>query len=84
MEGLGVSDGEQDMTENALRTATFWALAIVVLTTVFAATMNWLTFEQRKQMFAQMAELARRVEAVERRTNTQTQPPQRQQKYQER
>ena len=59
--------------------ATFFVGCLVMLTMVFAAVMNWLAFEHRKQMFAQMAELVVRVEAVERMKDTRTRqlpPPQ--------
>ena len=70
------------MNEKHYRLATFVALVIVMLTTMFAAAMNWLAFEHRTLMFEQMAELARRVEVVERMTDKQTPPPPRQREHQ--
>ena len=62
------------MTEERLRLATFTCLVVVTLLMIFVAVVNWLAFEHRKQMFAQMAELAQRIEAVEHRTSTQILP----------
>ena len=60
--------------------ATFVACCFVLLVNLGAAVTNWLAFEDRKQLFAQMAALSQRIEVVERRTDTHTplQPDQQQ------
>jgi Flp pilus assembly protein TadG len=87
MEGLGVTGGEQDMTDNGLRTVTFAALVIVMLANVVAALANWQALEVRQQTQAALAEwhrsastLQARIEALE--ASPRATPPQWQQKQQ--
>ena len=55
-----------------------WALALQVLTTAligFAAWMNWQTYEHRKALTQEVAELRSKVEAQELRPAMQTKQP---------
>ena len=65
-----------DTTETKQFRATLAVNVVTMLLVVLSAVMNWLAYEDREQLFAQMNDLVQRVQVIEATQQTKPQLPQ--------